>query len=68
MRTSSLALLSFDCIGLLYTEVQRIRERTAAMSTFPVERIIVSSTHTHSGPDVVGIWGNDYQHTGVDTA
>jgi len=66
--TSSLAMVTFDCIGLLYTEVQRIRERTAAISTFPVERIIVSSTHTHSGPDVVGIWGSDYEHTGVDTA
>jgi len=66
--TSSLALVTFDCIGLLYTDVQRIRERTAAISTFPVGRIIVSSTHTHSGPDVVGIWGSDYQHTGVDTS
>ena len=65
---SSLAILTFDCIGLLNTEVQRIRERTASISTFPVDRIIVSSTHTHSGPDVVGIWGSDYQHTGVDSA
>ncbi len=65
--TSSLALLTFDCIGLLYTDVQRIRERTSAITQFAVERIVVSSTHTHSGPDVVGIWGPDYQHSGVDT-
>jgi len=64
---SSLAIVTFDCIGLLYTEVQQIRERTAAITSFPVERIVVSSTHTHSGPDVVGIWGPDYQHSGVDT-
>lgn len=64
---SSLAIVTFDCIGLLYTDVQRIRARTAAITNFPVERIVVSSTHTHSGPDVVGIWGPDYQHSGVDT-
>lgn len=64
---SSIALLTIDCIGLIYTDVQRIRERAAAISNFPADRIIVSSTHTHSGPDVVGIWGSDYQHTGVDT-
>jgi hypothetical protein len=64
---SSLAIVTFDCIGLLYTDVQQIRERTAAITSFPVERIVVSSTHTHSGPDVVGIWGPDYQHSGVDT-
>ncbi len=63
---SSLAIVTFDCIGLLYTDVQQIRERTAAITSFPVERIVVSSTHTHSGPDVVGIWGPDYQHSGVD--
>ncbi len=64
---SSLAIVTFDCIGLLYTDVQRIRARTAAITRFPVDRIVVSSTHTHSGPDVVGIWGPDYQHSGVDT-
>lgn len=65
--TSSLALVTLDCIGLLYTDVQRIRKRTAELTDFPAERIIVSSTHTHSGPDVVGIWGSDYEHTGVDS-
>lgn len=63
-----LALVTLDCIGLLYPDVQRIRQRTAELIAFPEDRIIVSSTHTHSGPDVVGIWGSDYQHSGVDSA
>lgn len=63
-----LALVTLDCIGLLYPDVQRIRQRTAELIAFPADRIIVSSTHTHSGPDVVGIWGSDYQHSGVDSA
>ncbi|TAE56967.1 MAG: alkaline ceramidase, partial [Bacteroidetes bacterium] len=65
---SSLAILTVDCIGLMYPEVLRIRERVSAICDFPAERIILSSTHTHSGPDVVGLWGADYAHSGVDTA
>lgn len=64
---SALAIVTIDCIGLLYTDVERIRDRVAAISQFPKERVMVSSTHTHSGPDVVGIWGSDYEHTGVDS-
>jgi hypothetical protein len=64
----SLALITIDCIGLMYPELLRIRERVAMISDFPADRIVMSSTHTHSGPDVVGLWGIDYEHTGVDTA
>lgn len=66
--TASVAIVTIDCIGLLYTDVLRIRQQVAAITNFPAERLVVSSTHTHSGPDVVGIWGSDYQHTGVDSA
>ncbi len=60
-------LLTFDCIGLLYPELQDIRRR--ADLRFPgisSDRIIMTSTHTHSGPDVVGLWGKDRMHSGVD--
>jgi hypothetical protein len=62
-----LAIVTLDCIGLLYPDVQRIRKRAAELCGFDESRIIISSTHTHSGPDVVGIWGSDYQHSGVDS-
>jgi len=64
---NALAILTVDCIGLMYPELLRIRKRVAAISDFPAERIVLSSTHTHSGPDVVGLWGSDYEHTGVDS-
>lgn len=64
---NSVAILTVDCIGLMYPELMRIRERVSAICDFPSDRIILSSTHTHSGPDVVGLWGSDYEHTGVDT-
>ena len=62
-----LAIVTLDCIGLLHPDVLRIRKKAAELCGFPEARIIVSSTHTHSGPDVVGIWGSDYQHSGVDS-
>ncbi|MDZ7648160.1 MAG: hypothetical protein U5K54_13805 [Cytophagales bacterium] len=64
---SALAIVTIDCIELLYTDVERIRDRVAAISQFPKERVMVSSHASHSGPDVVGVWGSDYEHTGVDS-
>jgi hypothetical protein len=62
----NIVLLTLDCIGLLYPDVLKIRKKVAEISNLNTERIIVSSTHTHSGPDVVGIWGKDYSESGVD--
>ncbi|MCL4692651.1 MAG: neutral/alkaline non-lysosomal ceramidase N-terminal domain-containing protein [Candidatus Hydrogenedentes bacterium] len=65
------AFVAVDCIGLPYPTVQRIRraavEKLSGI-TLPEERIIVSSTHTHAGPDVIGIWGPDETTSGVDPA
>lgn len=68
---TALAILTVDCIGLLYPDIDRIRRRATEQVKnipLPATHIVVSSTHTHSGPDVVGIWGADYQHSGVDSA
>lgn len=68
---TALAIVTVDCIGLLYNDIGRIRQRAAALVKnipLPPSHVIVSSTHTHSGPDVVGIWGADYLHSGVDSA
>jgi hypothetical protein len=65
----SVVILTFDCIGLLYPqlrEIRRIAERKIIWPRFRGSRVVMSSTHTHSGPDVVGIWGPDMTHTGVD--
>ncbi len=66
--STTLAIVTIDCIGLLFPDVERIRARAAAAVAIPPQHIIVSSTHTHAGPDVVGLWGSDYQHPGVDSA
>lgn len=64
----SIAILTLDCIGLLYSDVLKIRQKAAEICRISPERVIVSSTHTHAGPDVVGIWGKDFTVSGVDDA
>ncbi|MDX5476897.1 MAG: neutral/alkaline non-lysosomal ceramidase N-terminal domain-containing protein [Cyclobacteriaceae bacterium] len=63
------ALVTVDCIGLLYQELLKIRGKVGTMDLgipFSPEKIVISSTHTHSGPDVVGLWGEDYTQSGLD--
>ena len=64
---TELAIITFDCIGLLYPELKKIRALIKEkIADFPINQIIMSSTHTHAGPDVVGIWGKDLGHSGVN--
>jgi hypothetical protein len=66
-RNNNITMLTFDCIGLLYPQLQAIRSRIKTeLSFINPEHIVMSSTHTHSGPDVVGIWGKDLAHSGVN--
>lgn len=66
-RSNNITLLTFDCIGLLYPQLQAIRSRIKAeLPAINPDHIVMSSTHTHSGPDVVGIWGKDLAHSGVN--
>ena len=58
-----IALASVDLVGLQYPAVKEIR------SQLPNFRyVMVSSTHNHEGPDVIGIWGRGPFHRGVDDA
>lgn len=68
---NAVVFITFDCIGLPYPVLQQIRdavEKKIPPSQLDVTHIIASSTHTHAGPDVIGIWGEDMQHSGVDSA
>jgi hypothetical protein len=62
-----LAILTFDCIGLLHPQLMEIRQVVRErIPDFPEQNIVMTSTHTHSGPDVVGLWGKNLTHSGVD--
>ncbi|MCR4316844.1 MAG: neutral/alkaline non-lysosomal ceramidase N-terminal domain-containing protein [Planctomycetes bacterium] len=44
-----------DCVGYGYDEVRAIR--TEVMEKLNLSHVTICSTHTHSGPDTIGIWG-----------
>jgi hypothetical protein len=59
----TVALVSCDVIGIARFHNQKIR---AMIKTVPTERILIGSTHTHSGPDTYGQWGPNVKTSGVD--
>ena len=51
-----IAVVSVDLVGFFGSDVEILRERLS--SQLPeLDHLIVSSTHVHSGPDVLGQWG-----------
>ena len=61
-----LVVMSLDNIGLTYPDVQRVR--AAVRTVLPGAHVVFSSTHTHAGPDVVGIWGPALWRSGREAA
>ena len=61
-----IAWVVLDLIGFSGCDIIDIRKRLP--ETLGIDYAIVSSTHTHSGPDVLGIWGPAWYRTGVDAA
>lgn len=53
-----------DVIGLLRAETLAIRAAVADLGA----DVVVAATHTHSGPDTIGLWGPDEATRGVDDA
>ncbi len=46
--------IAADLIGFLLDDTDNLRRRLRA---FAPERVMICSTHTHSGPDTIGLWG-----------
>jgi hypothetical protein len=56
------ALAVCDLIGLVRSDTLEIRESVADLGA----DVVVTSTHTHSGPDTIGLWGPDENTRGVN--
>lgn len=61
-----LAYVVLDAIGYFNDDIIAIRKKVSPDAG--VDYIIVSSTHTHEGPDLLGLWGPSHFKTGVDPA
>jgi len=56
------ALAVCDLVGLVREDTLAIRRALAGIDA------VVASTHTHSGPDTIGLWGPDDATRGADDA
>jgi hypothetical protein len=59
-------LVALDAIGFFHDEVLAVRRAAGAAAR--LDYVIVASTHNHSTPDVMGIWGPSDYRTGIDPA
>ncbi|HTD66166.1 MAG TPA: hypothetical protein VK846_06500 [Candidatus Limnocylindria bacterium] len=59
-----LGIVAIDAIGLFHDDVISVRRKVAPKSQ--LDYTIVCSTHNHSTPDLLGLWGPNYFQTGVD--
>jgi len=60
-----IGFLTLDLIGLFYNDVDDFRRLVCERELEP-KGVIVSSTHQHSGPDTLGLWGPDPAVSGVN--
>ena len=61
-----LVLVSLDLIGLFKNFIDEIRRSVADSFGVKPWEVLFCCTHTHSGPDTIGLWGSDEYTSGVD--
>jgi hypothetical protein len=59
-----LAIVSLDAIGFMNDDVIDVRKRIPEEAG--VTYTIISSTHTHEGPDFIGLWGKSPLRSGIN--
>lgn len=65
---TTLVLVALDLIGFFHPDVQDVIKTLMVSETFRVlnPQVVIASTHTHHGPDTIGLWGSDDKTRGVD--
>jgi len=61
-----LAIVVLDAIGFMNNDVIDVRNRVSKESG--ITYAIIASTHTHEGPDLLGLWGKTPFQCGVNPA
>src|SRR5262245_16019449 len=56
-----IAIVSLDVVGFFHANVQSVRGRLPGF-----EHIVIGSTHSHEGPDTLGLWGPTALLSGID--
>jgi len=61
---SRLGIVALDAIGFFHDDVVRVRQRLS--KDLKLDYVVVCSTHNHSTPDLMGLWGPNLFRSGVD--
>lgn len=59
-----LGLVAVDSIGIFHDDVIRVRQQIP--EALGLDYVVVCATHNHSTPDLMGLWGPDVFHSGVN--
>lgn len=59
----SIVLIAMDLVGWLIPDVDLVRDGLADLG-FDRDRIVVASTHSHTAPDTIGVWGENFAKSG----
>jgi hypothetical protein len=62
-KSTTIAVVSLDLIGYFWDDIMTIRD---AVADLDIDYVIVSGTHNHEAPDIIGIWGFDELTPGWD--
>jgi len=62
---NKIALISLELIGLLADIIDKVKDRLSAYG-FPYKSVYIFSTHTHAGPDTMGLWGPIIGKSGIN--
>lgn len=62
---NKIALVSVEVIGLLADFIKKVKERLSAYGYF-YKNVYIFSTHTHAGPDTMGLWGPIIGKSGIN--
>ncbi len=55
---TTVAIVSLDVVGFFFDDVEKVRKLVnEQLPKGAIDFILVSSTHTHEGPDTLGQWG-----------
>lgn len=60
-----IALVVIDAIGFFHDDVVTIRKKIAE-TDLDIDHVIISSTHVHEVPDLMGLWGPAFYKSGVN--
>ncbi|MBI5526954.1 MAG: hypothetical protein HY897_11520 [Deltaproteobacteria bacterium] len=63
-----LVLVALDLVGFNANRIADAKDAIQASHGIPKERVVIASTHTHSGPDAIGYWGPTFGTPGRDPA